>query len=50
MGYVEVKEAYKKKYGSTLKNSWIAHVKSDHGKTTRRSPSRKGDYKFPCPD
>jgi hypothetical protein len=50
MGYVEIKETYKKKYGLTLKNSWIAHVLSEHGKTSRKSPQRKGDYKFPCPD
>jgi hypothetical protein len=25
-------------------------VLSDHGKTKSRSPKRKGDFKYPCPD
>jgi hypothetical protein len=50
MSYQQIREAYKKKYSKTLQSSWIAHVLSEHGKTTRKSPQRKGDYKFPCPD
>ena len=50
MGYADARKLYKKKYNKVLKNSWIAHVLSDHGKTKRTSPSRKGDYKYPCPD
>lgn len=50
MGYAEARDAYKKKYGKALKNSWIAHVLNDHGKTRGKSPTRKGDYKYPCPD
>ena len=50
MGYAEARESYKKKYGKALKNSWIAHVLGDNGKTTRKSPSRKGEYKYPCPN
>ncbi|MBS1260674.1 MAG: hypothetical protein MAG473_01006 [Thaumarchaeota archaeon] len=50
MGYAEVRESYKKKYNKSLKNSWIAHVLSDHGKTRGQAPSRKGDYKYPCPE
>ena len=50
MGYAEVREAYKKKYSKILKNSWIAQVLNDHGKTRSKSPARKGDYKYPCPD
>ena len=49
MGYAEAKELYKKKHNKALKNSWIANVLSDHGKTNGKSPSRKGDYKYPCP-
>jgi len=49
MGYTEARILYKKKYGKALKNSWIAHVLSDHGKTRSKSPTRKGDYKYPCP-
>jgi len=49
MGYAEAKEQYKKKHDKTLKNSWIANILSDHGKTNGKAPSRKGDYKYPCP-
>ena len=48
MGYAEAKETYKKKHGRSLKNSWIAHILSDNGKTSRKSESRKGDYKYSC--
>ncbi|MBT4176038.1 MAG: hypothetical protein HOE01_04225 [Thaumarchaeota archaeon] len=50
MGYAEAKDAYKTKHGKTIRNSWIANVLDLHGKTTRKSPARKGDYKYPCPD
>ena len=50
MGYAEARELYQKKYGKSLKNSWIAHILNDHGKTKRISPFRKGNYKYPCPD
>ncbi|MBC8502147.1 MAG: hypothetical protein H8D35_03360 [Nitrosopumilus sp.] len=50
MGYAEARDSYKKKHGKALKNSWIAHVLGDNGKTTRQSSSRKGDYKYPCPN
>ena len=49
MGYAEAKELYKKKYDKSLKNSWIANILSDHGKTHNKAPSRKGNYKYPCP-
>ena len=49
MGYAEASELYKKKHDKALKNSWIANVLSDHGKTNSKSPARKGDYKYPCP-
>ena len=49
MRYAEVRDDYKKKYFKSLKNSWIAHVLSNPGKTRGRAPSRKGDYKYPCP-
>jgi hypothetical protein len=45
----KVRDDYKKKYSKSLKNSWIVHVLSDPGKTRGRAPSRKGDYKYPCP-
>ena len=50
MGYAEAREAYKKKHGKSVKNSWIAHTLSMYSKTTRQSPSRKSDFKYPCPD
>lgn len=50
MGYAEARDLYKKRHGKVLKNSWIAHILSDHGKTSHKSPSRKGDFKYPCPD
>ncbi len=50
MGYKEARELYKQKHSKALKNSWIAHVLSDHGKTHGKSPARKGGYKYPCPD
>ena len=49
MGYAEARDAYKKKHVKVLKNSWIANVLSDFGKTSNKSPSRKGEYKYPCP-
>ena len=48
MGYAEARELYKKKHNKAMKNSWIANVLSDHGKTNGKSPARKGDYKYPC--
>lgn len=50
MGYAEARELYKKKHNKTLKNSWIANILSDNGKTHGKSPSRKGAYKYPCPN
>lgn len=50
MGYKEVSELYKKRHGKLAKSSWIAHVLSDHGKTHSKSPRRKGNYAYPCPD
>lgn len=50
MGYSQARDTYKKKYAKSLKNSWIAHVLSDNGKTRSKSPARKGEYKYPCPD
>ena len=49
MSYAEARELFKKQYNKNLRNSWIAHVRNDHGKTHGKSPTRKGDYKYPCP-
>lgn len=50
MGYKEVAQLYKKKHGKLAKSSWIAQILSEHGKTSGPAHSRKGDYKYPCPD
>lgn len=50
MGYRQAQELYKKRHGKFPKSSWIAHILSDHGMTKSRSPKRKGDFKYPCPD
>lgn len=50
MTYKEVQQLYKKRNGKIAKSSWIAHVLNEHGKTKSKSPARKGDYKYPCPE
>ena len=50
MGYAVARDLYKQRNHKILKNSWIAHVLGDHGKTSRKSITRKGPYKYPCPD
>ena len=50
MGYKEARELYKEKHNKVLKNSWIANVLNDHGKTRFQSHTRDGDYKYPCPE
>lgn len=50
MTYKEAHDLYKKRYGGHVKSSYIADVLNSHGKLVRgKSPSRKGDYKYPCP-
>ena len=49
MGYAEARELHQKKYGKSLKNSWVTDILNVHGKTKRLSPLRKSDYKYPCP-
>ena len=50
MTYKEAHDLYQKKYGGHVKSSYIADVLNSHGKLTNgKSPSRKGDYKYPCP-
>ena len=49
MGYEEVKKLYKKEFHKSLRNSWIANILNDHGKTHNKAASRKGNYKYPCP-
>ena len=50
MSYKEVQGIYKERFGKTAKSSWIAQIKSEHGKTSGPSPNRDCDYKHPCPD
>jgi len=49
LGYKEASALYKKRHGKLAKSSWIAHILSEHGKTSGPAHSRKGDYKHPCP-
>ena len=49
MGYREAAKEYKKRHGKLAKSSWIAQILSEHGKTSGRAHSRKGNYKYPCP-
>ena len=49
MTYKEAQDLYKKKYGMHVKGSYIADVLNSHGKTKRKAPNRKGNYKYPCP-
>jgi len=49
MGYKEVRDLYKRRYGKYAKNSWIANILNEHGKIKNKSPNRKGPYKYPCP-
>lgn len=50
MTYKEAQELYQKKFGRVPKSSWIAQIRSEHGKTSGKSSNRSGDYKYPCPD
>jgi len=49
LSYKKAQEIFKKRHGITAKTSWIAHIKSDHKKTSGPAKSRTGDYKYPCP-
>ena len=50
MSYKQAQELFKERHGKTAKTSWIADIKSEHGKTSGPSPNRQGDYKYPCPE
>ena len=50
MTYKEAHDLYKKKFGQHVKSSYIAHILNSYGKTRGKAPSRKGDYKYPCPE
>lgn len=49
--YKQIQEWVKNAYGFTPKTCWIAHVKSENGKTSRVAPNRidPGARKHPCP-
>ena len=49
MGYKDAALEYKKRYGKLAKSSWIAQILSEHGKTNGPAHSRKGAYKYLCP-
>ena len=50
MTYKEAIDLYKKKYNGNVKSSYIADILHAHGKTKRKEASRKGSYKYPCPE
>ena len=50
MTYKEAIDLYQKKYGKHVKSSYIADILHAHGKTKRKASSRKGPYKYPCPE
>ena len=43
-------DLYKKKHNGNVKSSYIADILHAHGKTKRKAASRKGPYKYPCPE
>lgn len=47
--YKEAIDLYRKKYNGHVRSSYIADLLHAHGKTKRKSTSRKGDIKYPCP-
>ena len=47
--YKQAQGIFKERIGITPKSSWIANVLSDHGKTSGKAHSRKGNYVYPCP-
>ncbi|WP_261763726.1 hypothetical protein, partial [Acetobacter tropicalis] len=50
--YSDIQAWVKKEYGFTAKTCWIAHILSEHGKTSRKAPNRQHPDKrvHPCPD
>ena len=49
--YKDVQREVKEACGFVPKTCWIAHVLSEHGKTTRTAPNRisKTSRVYPCP-
>ena len=50
MSYKQARQVFKEKFGISVRSSWIADIKNEHGKTKGPSPNRPGEYKYPCPD
>lgn len=50
--YQQIVDYIRSADGFVAQSCWIAHVKSDHGLTTRIAPNRKSstDREKPCPD
>ena len=48
--YKDIQNYIKKKYGTGVKDCWIAHAKEQCGLDPKRSPRRMGKRLFPCPD
>jgi hypothetical protein len=49
--YADIQWAVKERNGFTVKSCWIAHVLSEHGKTSRQAPNRASPKSrvYPCP-
>jgi hypothetical protein len=49
--YSEIERHVREIYGFTVKPCWIAHVKADHGLTTRQAYNRTDptNRQHPCP-
>jgi len=48
--YEEIRNYIKKKYGSNVRTSWIAHAKEIYGIDVKRSHQRTEKRQWPCPD
>ncbi|WP_263365557.1 RNA methyltransferase [Edaphobacter bradus] len=49
--YSEIQDYVRSKDGFTVKTCWIAHIKAEHGLTTRLAPNRFDPSRrhHPCP-
>jgi hypothetical protein len=50
--YSAIRDFVRKKHGFQPVTGWVAHVKFDHGLTTRQAPNRidPNNRTNPCPD
>lgn len=50
--YKQIRESYKRQFGTTIKDCWIADAKRELGLTTRFAYNRlsQNEVKYPCTD